>query len=385
MNPSGKDGPSLLAPLLSARDDPHANEPGAEVRLTGVIPMRTYFAVVAFTSVALYNVVELSCIIFKTFKRRSGLYFIAFCVATYGIPPYSIAYLVLGLHPDPGPYGIYGFVVLIVVGWSCTVTGQSMVLYSRLHLIDRDRKHLRAVLAMIITNGIILHGTVGALGFGANSSANPKPFYKPYSIIEKVQITVFFVQEVSLSALYIWATAKFFHDSALHTASTRARLLWHLIIVNCVVILIDITILGLEFADLYKLQTAYKAMAYSIKLKLEFSILSQLVNITREHASTSVSEEDSGARDASRWTWGANILGRAEPLTALNAVSTGDMQRRETHGSGKRNSWYGMGGCFDCRRRSLKGRISPSGGNAATRTAEISVSHDEEPQRRLGP
>lgn len=39
-------------------------------------------------------------------------------------------------------------------GWSFMVTGQSLVLYSRLHLVIRSHKILRAVLVMIITSSI---------------------------------------------------------------------------------------------------------------------------------------------------------------------------------------------------------------------------------------
>lgn len=46
---------------------------------------------------------------------------------------------------------------MIVVGWVCMVTGQSIALYSRLHLVDHDPSRLRFVLAMIITNVIISH------------------------------------------------------------------------------------------------------------------------------------------------------------------------------------------------------------------------------------
>ena len=179
---------------VSARESPVAGKtrPAADAM----------FAVVAFTSIALYNVLELTCIIFTTFKKRKGLYFISFCVATWGIPPYSIAFLILGLRPPTGQ-GIYGYVTMIVVGWVCTVTGQSVVLYSRLHLIDRDQRHLRVVLAMIITNGIILHSATTVMVFGANSIEDPSRFYQPYSIIEKVQVTVFFVQaSLFPSALY---------------------------------------------------------------------------------------------------------------------------------------------------------------------------------------
>jgi len=39
------------------------------------------------------------------------------------------------------------------------VTGQSMVLWSRLHLVCRSRWKLRAVLIMIISSAILCHGT----------------------------------------------------------------------------------------------------------------------------------------------------------------------------------------------------------------------------------
>lgn len=163
--------------------------------VSGTTPLRatSLFAVVVFTSIALYNVVELSCIILTTFKKRSGLYFVSFCVATWGIPPYSIGFLILGIHQPEGR-AIYGFVTMIIVGWVCTVTGQSVVLYSRLHLIDRDSRHLRWVLAMIITNGVVLHSVTAVMTFGSNSLEDPARFYEPYSIVEKVQVTVFFVQ-----------------------------------------------------------------------------------------------------------------------------------------------------------------------------------------------
>lgn len=55
----------------------------------------------------------------------------------------------------------------------------------------------------------------------------------------------------------------------------------HLIWVNVLVVLLDITILALEFMNLFEIQTAWEPLVYSIKLKLEFSILNQLVSLTR--------------------------------------------------------------------------------------------------------
>lgn len=45
--------------------------------------------------------------------------------------------------------------IIETVGWVLVISGQSFVLYSRLHLIVTDVKILRAVLIMIIINGLV--------------------------------------------------------------------------------------------------------------------------------------------------------------------------------------------------------------------------------------
>jgi hypothetical protein len=51
--------------------------------------------------------------------------------------------------------------------------------------------------------------------------------------------------------------------------------------VNVIIVLLDMTILGLEYSGLYDIQTVYKGLVYSVKLKLEFSILNRLVELTQ--------------------------------------------------------------------------------------------------------
>lgn len=240
--------------------------------------------VLVFVSVSLYNVVELNFIILATFKRRSGLYFWSFVVATWGIPPYSIGFIIKSLKLAC-PSWVY--VTMIVVGWCCMVTGQSVVLYSRLHIVMRNESRLRLVLGMIITNAIICHIPVAVLVYGANS-ANPEPFVAPYSVYERVQVTLFFVQETIISALYIHETVALMRTrrgggisgGGSGRGSTR-WLMTHLIVVNIIIVALDITILALEYASMYGMQTSYKALVYSVKLKLEFSILNRLVEMTQ--------------------------------------------------------------------------------------------------------
>ena len=89
----------------------------------------TALAITSFIAIALYNVVELNFIIFATFKKKRGLYFWSFLVATWSIAPYAVGFLIKGLQLST--VSIF-YVTLIVVGWIGMVTGQSVVLYSRL-------------------------------------------------------------------------------------------------------------------------------------------------------------------------------------------------------------------------------------------------------------
>ena len=253
-------------------------------RLTAPIEGVRGAFIVSFLAVALYNFIELNFIIATTFKKRHGLYFWSFIVATWGVAIYSIGFILRDFLPRTSPYL---FVTFIVVGWWPMVTGQSLVLYSRLHLVLYNRKVLRAVLAMIIANAIICNIPTIVLIYGANS-ANPEPFLTPYSIYEKFQVIMFFFQEMIISGLYISETTKILRiaEAAGHDRS-RTRMMRHLIWVNILVGLFDIAILATELANFYSIQTAYKGFAYSVKLKLEFSILNRLVDFARSGSASS--------------------------------------------------------------------------------------------------
>ncbi|KAH7116524.1 hypothetical protein B0J13DRAFT_459334 [Dactylonectria estremocensis] len=230
-----------------------------------------------FISVACYNVLELNVYIFSAFKKRSGLYFWSFLIATWGVAFNGTGYLIKHLALSAGANLS---ATLILIGWCTMVTGQSVVLYSRLHIVMHNQHRLRLVLYMIIVNALWLHLPIIVLVYGTNS-ANSKPFLTPYSVFEKIQLSVFVIQEIIISGLYIWETTQ---RLKLETSvgNTRTRVVMdHLIYVNILVVLLDVSILGLEFANLYEIQTAWKPLVYSVKLKLEFSILNRLVELTR--------------------------------------------------------------------------------------------------------
>ncbi|KAL1877495.1 hypothetical protein Daus18300_002482 [Diaporthe australafricana] len=243
-----------------------------------------------FISIAFYNVLELTVSIFTSFKRRSGLYFWSILIATWGIAFNGTGYLLLHLTLITEATVI---ATLILIGWCAMITGQSVVLYSRLHIVMHHQKRLRLVLYMIIANATWLHVPVIVLVYGVNS-ANPEPFRKPYEIFEKIQLSVFFVQEIIISALYVWETTNRLRlEKSIGDMRTR-KVMNHLIWVNVLVVFLDVSILALEFTNLFEIQTAWKPLVYSVKLKLEFSILNQLVNLTRGASNSSVYARSQG-------------------------------------------------------------------------------------------
>jgi hypothetical protein len=56
------------------------------------------------------------------------------------------------------------------------------------------------------------------------------------------------------------------------------KLLYQLFTVGVLIILMDIALLGVEFANLYIIDATFKGVVYSIKLKLEFAVLGKLVH-----------------------------------------------------------------------------------------------------------
>ncbi|KAF2624391.1 hypothetical protein BU25DRAFT_348163 [Macroventuria anomochaeta] len=308
-------------------------------------------------SLSLYNAVELIILVLVTFQRYHGLYFWSLLVAGFGVLPYSLGFLIkffqlLDPNQDPG----YVAVVLLTIGWWTMVSGQSVVLWSRLHLLTNSRRVLRWTLYMIIINGAILHSITSVLTFASNSNELPQTvlqrFVNGYSVMEKIQMVGFFIQELILSVIYIRETIRLlrlgesiqddvgsFHDGTgqLRNASVR-KTMYQILAINIIIIIMDLALLGVEFANLYLIETTLKGVVYSIKLKLEFAVLGKLVQIVkvrtnsknsprnatssgdRRAVSTGLTLEKTKSGDTSRGTSNGSTTGRvvANPHGSLS-------------------------------------------------------------------
>ncbi|KAK0616538.1 hypothetical protein B0T14DRAFT_568133 [Immersiella caudata] len=263
-------------------------------------------AITTIIGITIYNALELFLIIYATFKRRSSLYF---CPRRSTHRPRL---------PRAWPFG-----------WVCMVTGQSLVLYSRLHLVCHNDALLRMVRNMIIFNAFALHIPTIVLSFGKDFANEDGRFNFPMVLFEKIQLSGFFLQEDIISGIYIWETVKLLRvrGSVRSGEKRRSRkMLVHLALVNVAVVMLDVTILVLECVGLHDVQRAYKLFAYSIKLKVEFSILNQLVELTTGRA------ERASFSEISEWQTGAQ--GPHMYVGTTTTTTSRDLEGRQGRDSG---------------------------------------------------
>jgi len=248
--------------------------------------------IIFFSGLSMYNVVELIILIFFTFQKFSGLYFYSLLVTSICVLPYSLGFMLKFLMITPGGSRWFA-VTLITIGWWGMVTGQSIVLWSRLHLLvdpgEKGQWTLRWTMWMIIIDAICLHIPTTVLTYGSNGDINTGTFVTGYNVMEKIQMCGFFIQELILSVLYIKQASKLVQHS---TRDDSRRFFMQLLGINVLIILMDVGLVAAEAASLYLYETTIKGTVYSIKLKLEFAVLGKLVNFAGGRAGTSTANEE---------------------------------------------------------------------------------------------
>jgi hypothetical protein len=232
-----------------------------------------YCLITAFCSVSFWMTVELTLQVFFTFKRHKSLYFWSILVCTWGVSLHVVG-LILKLFNE-GNWILSS--ILFKIGWVGNVTGFSFVLYSRLNLVVRNRKILRAVLVMIITDAFLLHTPIIIFDFGI-SSPHPDIWFMPMYIMEKIQVTWFSVQETIISLLYIYHTRDFLKDTYTHQTH---RVMQLLMTAQVLAILFDVALVTVDWNNMFTLKVTIHPFVYAVKLKMEFIVLNQLLALIK--------------------------------------------------------------------------------------------------------
>jgi hypothetical protein len=245
-------------------------------------------AVIIFISIALYNALELSVLIPVTFKSFRSLYFWALLVSsTLGLIPTSLgtSFQYFDLAP------LWLSLLLSNFGFVCMVPTQSIVLYSRLHLISQNYRLLFFLKWLIVTSTILVLVPTITLNVGSEYLHHSRTWVRGFSVVERAQVAWFSVQEILISSVYIWETVRMIKISP-DEDKKRHKLLYQLLGMNIVVIGMDVSLMILEFMGFYFTQIILKALVYSIKLKMEFAVLGLLLQIVRCRSNRELTSSD---------------------------------------------------------------------------------------------
>jgi hypothetical protein len=273
----------------------------------------------AFVGAAWYICVELNVRLWFSYLRKNGLYFWACFVGTQGVltqpllivrnPSAFSSNAIRVLANDRveqilANFGViknpYVAFIFIYLSWWMLVIPQSVVLYSRLHLVISDPKHNTYVLYMIVFTTIFI--SLPTMGLGTAAQASRIPHLISANLIwDRIQVTIFFVQETIISILYIVETRRVLLNRSVlgQDDETVRTVMRHLIYTNSLIIFLDCTLLAMSYSPYFFVQAAFKPCVYGVKLRVEFSILNRLVSTLR--GSLAQLKTDSGhAPDPSR-------------------------------------------------------------------------------------
>lgn len=277
---------------------------------------------VVFTSLAFYNAIELMILILFTFHRYSGLYFWSMVLSNiFGVIPHALGYLFV--YFNIGPLALR--LTLSTIGFYLMVPGQSVILYSRLHLVVQNPKVLRPVLYVIIIDTIILIVPTTVLTF-STAFIGSLTIVRAYNVIERLQVAWFCAQEFMISGIYIWEAIKLLRlmpEKDRH----RNQIMYELLAINFVIILLDVALLVLEYKGLYGLQTTFKSFVYSVKLKLELGVLGRLVSLVQPYRS---GQGSSGTSDFPAFVDPSRF--NADYTHAAPVTNRRSQMRRHVHG-----------------------------------------------------
>ncbi|OOQ89689.1 integral membrane protein [Penicillium brasilianum] len=244
-------------------------------------------SMIVFMAIALYNALELSVLIPLSFHSYRSLYFWALLTsAVLGVIPQTIGQGLQYFNRAP----LWLSMFLSNFGFIFLVPNQSIVLYSRLHLVSQNQIVLAFVRWLIVFCYVAIAIPTVTLNIGSTYVPESAGWVDGFDAMERIQVIWFAAQEVFISTIYIVDTIRLIRLNP-ELDARRHKILYELLAINIAAILMDLSIVILQHLGLYFTQIELKPMLYSIKLKLEFAVLGMLVSLVHSHSSNSHSWE----------------------------------------------------------------------------------------------
>ena len=171
------------------------------------------------------------------------------------------------------------YTVFLLAGWTIYAPAQLLVLYSRLHLVNQNRKLQRGVLILIISVSTIMIIPSWVLDWQAFNpyNAHLSALYSPReAIIDRCTQLGYTFIETTVSGVYIVSLTKLLE---LKSSVRQRRVMMDLIYVNVIAISLDVLTVVLVFLNQLGISHPVQTFSYILKLKLEFIVLNQLMAV----------------------------------------------------------------------------------------------------------
>ncbi|KAL2858803.1 hypothetical protein BJX68DRAFT_262340 [Aspergillus pseudodeflectus] len=236
-------------------------------------PSGLAFLNIALLAIAAYNTLELLICIFHFFKRRRGLYFWSILICTLSVALFALAAFLQYFHL--APFAFTG--VVIAITFPSLLVAQSLILYSRLHLISTPGTLLRFIFWGIIVTSILFL-TPFAISLIGLSAGNPI-FAPPHRYIERYMVTGHVVREVLICGLYLYQAVRQLRPIIEMKGTAGRRVMAHIMLVNGAVIILDLFNLLTLYRGRSGLGSAYTCVSHSVKLRMEFVVLNSLLEL----------------------------------------------------------------------------------------------------------
>jgi hypothetical protein len=175
------------------------------------------------------------------------------------------------------------------VGWAIMVTGFSLVLYSRLHIITSKVRALRFLLAAILVISLLVCVPTFLSGYFPNIIIGEK-IYKVASRLE----VLFAAREIILASLYTILFIRFVRGGGSEDPRYVRKMLWLLCFAQFITFSCDVILLILVYTDLVLAKNMIQTFSYAIKLEVEFMVLNRLLVFGQRRQGQLVEFEEQG-------------------------------------------------------------------------------------------
>lgn len=222
-------------------------------------------------------VLEVNIEMFRMFKRRKGLYYWAMTIGSWACAVDALGIILKYFSPGTKPlWPLY--TLLLSIGWAAYTVAQLTVLYSRLHLVSESRNLQRGVLAMILIFSPIIIITDWVFiwpAYNPNKRVTGE-WSARAAIVERFAQLGFSMMEVTISGIYMYSLTKLLH---MKSSVRQRRVMLDLFYVFVLVVSFDIINVILVFLNRVGLSHPIQTFSYTLKLRLEFLLLNQLMAV----------------------------------------------------------------------------------------------------------